>query len=207
MPTELIYYVNPDGTPTGETSEKYAAHHANTKLHAAFSVYVFNEKGQFLVTQRAAGKKVWPGVWTNTCCGHPFPDESREDAIARRLQYELGMSAKNVQVVLPTYTYKTPAFNGIIEHEFCPVYVAIAASSPVPNPLEVAQHYWMDWQDFVTATEQDNDTDAARREWMQAVPQKESRSLGIWSWWCKDQLLQLKNHPLIQKYSKTTGLL
>ncbi len=69
--TELVYYVTQDDHPTGETEEKYAAHHANTRLHAAFSVYVFNDKGQLLVTQRAFSKKVWPGVWTNTCCGHP----------------------------------------------------------------------------------------------------------------------------------------
>lgn len=199
--TELIYYVNPDGTPTGETSEKYAAHHAETKMHAAFSVYVFNEKGQFLVTQRAQTKKVWPGVWTNSCCGHPFPNESREDAIQRRIMYELGMEVSDVQVVLPAYTYKTPPFNGIIEHEYCPVYVAKASSEPMPNPQEVAQFAWTEWSDFVKAAEQDNDTDAAKREWMHSVPVGESRKLGIWSWWCKDQLGQLKNHPLIQQYS------
>ena len=194
---EFVYYVDQYDTPTGETSEKYAAHHAHTKLHAAFSVYVFNNKGQFLVTQRAATKKVWPGVWTNSCCGHPFPEESREDAIKRRLQYELGMTAKDLQIMLPNYTYKTPPFNGIIEHEYCPVYIAYAASEPVPNPTEVAQYYWMDWQDFVAAAENDN-TDIARRDFMNAVPTGESRSLGIWSWWCKDQLKQLKNHLLIK---------
>lgn len=198
---EDIYYVHPDGTPTGEICEKYAAHHANTKLHAAFSVYVFNKKGQFLVTQRAAVKKVWPGVWTNSCCGHPFPGESREDAIKRRLQYELGMTVDSLQVVLPNYTYKTPPFNGIIEHEYCPVYVAYATSETVPNPSEVAQYYWVDWQDFLRATKQDGPTNEAFREWMQHVPQGESRKLGIWSWWCKDQVKQMQGHPLLQIYS------
>lgn len=200
--TELIYYVNQDDTPTGETSEKYSAHHASTKLHAAFSVYVFNVKGQFLVTQRAAGKKVWPGVWTNSCCGHPFPDEPREDAIARRLQYELGMKARNVQILLPKYIYKTPPYNGIIENEFCPVYIAEAVGEPVPNPDEVAQYHWMGWKDFVAAAEADNETDIAKYGWMQGIPTGESRKLGIWSWWCKDQLKQLKDHPLVKTYTK-----
>ena len=177
---ELIYYVNKDGTPTGETAEKYAAHNANTKLHAAFSCYVFNDKGQFLVTQRAFSKKVWPGVWTNSCCGHPAPGESREDAITRRLQDELGMTANNVQIALPSYTYQTTPYNGIIEHEFCPVYVAIATSEPVPNPNEVEAYKWIDWQDFITACAADDDTNT-----------------GIWSWWCKDQLKQLKGNPVI----------
>lgn len=199
---ELIYYVNKDDTPTGETSEKYAAHHADTKLHAAFSVYVFNNKGQFLVTQRAHGKKVWPGVWTNSCCGHPFPAETREDAITRRLNYELGMTVSEVRVLLPSYTYKTPPYNGIIENEYCPVYIARATSKPVLNPSEVEQYYWMDWQDFVKAIEVDGHTDAAKKDWMKNVPLGESRKLGIWSWWCKDQAKLLKSNEFIRQYSK-----
>ena len=196
---EFIYYVDKNDQPTGQISEKYAAHNANTKLHAAFSCYIFNDKGQFLVTQRAFSKKVWPGVWTNSCCGHPAPGESRQDAIARRLQYELGMTAKDVQVVLPKYTYKTPPYNGIVEYEFCPVYVALATSQPKPNLDEVESVYWMDWQDYVAASEADDDTNVGTRGWMQELPTGESRLLGIWSWWCKDQLKQLKNSPIVAK--------
>jgi isopentenyl-diphosphate delta-isomerase len=59
---ELIYYVDENDIPTGETAPKLEAHTANTRLHAAFSCYIFNDKGEFLVTQRAKSKKVWPGV-------------------------------------------------------------------------------------------------------------------------------------------------
>jgi len=201
--SELIYYVDRNDEPTGETCEKYAAHHANTKLHAAFSVYIFNDKGQFLVTQRAATKKVWPTVWTNSCCGHPFPKESREDAIKRRVEYELGMKVVNVQLVLPRYTYKTPPYNGIVEHEFCPVYIAHAVGEPVPNQDEVAQVHWADWTDFIAAAESDDEEDMGYRDWMKSIPEGEPRSLGIWSWWCKDQIIQLKNNPLVKQYSKT----
>ena len=195
MTKELIYFVDKNDVPTGETEEKFAAHHANTKLHAAFSVYVFNEDGQILVTQRAFTKKVWPEVWTNTCCGHPKPSESREDAITRRLKYELGMNVTEVTVVLPKYTYKTPKYKGIIEHEFCPVYFARATSEPKPNPDEVAMLHWMDWDDYVSALEADGEGDEGKREWMGTLATSEYRKLGIWSWWCKDQLKQIKEKP------------
>ena len=176
---ELIYYVDKNDTPTGETAPKLEAHTSETRLHAAFSCYIFNEKGEFLVTQRALSKKVWPGVWTNSVCGHPAPNESREDAIVRRTDYELGMTIKDLQVVLPNYIYKTPPFNGIIEHEYCPVFVAFAASEPSPNPDEVEAFKWMPWDEFVKAAT-DDDAD-------------------IWSWWCKDQIKQLTKNEMFSK--------
>ncbi|MDQ5885915.1 MAG: geranylgeranyl diphosphate synthase, type [Patescibacteria group bacterium] len=173
---ELIYYVDENDKPTGETAPKLEAHNADTRLHAAFSCYIINDKGKFLVTQRALSKKVWPGVWTNSVCGHPFPNESREEAIIRRTQYELGMSVKVLQVVLPNYIYKTPPFNGIVEHEYCPVFFARAATMPNPNPEEVEEYKWMAWSEFISAAENDE--------------------ADIWSWWCKDQLKQLKDNKL-----------
>ena len=196
----MIYYVDENDQPTGETEEKYAAHHAHTKLHAAFSCYVFNDKGQFLVTQRAFGKKVWPEVWTNSCCGHPGPGESRQAAIARRMQYELGMTVKDVTLILPEYTYQTPPYNDIIEHEYCPVYFARAASQSVPNPDEVAMFHWIDWSDYMAALEADGPGNGGHRDWMDKLSTTEYRQLGIWSWWCKDQLKQLKNNPSISSF-------
>jgi isopentenyl-diphosphate Delta-isomerase len=180
---EQIVLLDDQGNKIG-VAEKLASHHASTPLHLAFSCYVFNEKGEFLVTQRAHTKKVWPDVWTNSVCGHPAPDEEMIDAIKRRLDYELGMQAKDFEIVLPDYRYTTPPYNGIIENEVCPVYVARAANDPRPNPEEVDAYKWMNWQDYVAACESD-DSD-------------------IYSWWCKDQLKQLKNNPLIAKYSETT---
>lgn len=178
---EEIYYVTADDQPTGETAEKYSAHTAQTKLHAAFSCYVFNDKGEFLVTKRAATKKVWPSVWTNSCCGHPFPDETREDALRRRMEYELGMKVDNVQLILPEYTYKTPPYKGIVEHEYCPVYVATANSQPVPNPSEVQEYKWVKWQWFRAQTEKDSDDYAS----------PDTLGSPSWSWWCKDQVEKL----------------
>ncbi len=181
MQAEQIVLVDQNGAPIG-TAEKFSSHHADTPLHLAFSCYVFNDKGEFLVTQRAHGKKVWPGVWTNSCCGHPALGEDMVAAIKRRLDYELGMTAKDFQVILPRYTYKTPPFKGIIENEFCPVYVARATSEPQPNPDEVEAYKWMSWQDYVAAAEAD--------------------TADIYSWWGKDQLKFIKNHPLIAQYAQ-----
>lgn len=178
---ELIVLVDEQGQAIG-SAEKLPSHHAKTPLHLAFSCYIFNEEGQFLVTQRALSKKVWPGAWTNSVCGHPAPGESLEAAIHRRLDYELGMTAKDIEIVLPEYRYTTPPYNGIIENEFCPVHVARATSGPKPNPEEIEDYKWVSWDEFVAAAKADT-TD-------------------VYSWWCKDQLKQLKNHPLILEYSK-----
>ena len=126
-------------------------------------------------------KKVWPGVWTNSVCGHPAPGESNVDAIQRRLRYELGMQARDIEVVLPDHLYRAPPFRGIVEYELCPVFVARAASEPRPNPLEVGACAWLEWGEFVHA---------ARR-----------RREDEYSWWCKNQLRELAHHPLIAEYS------
>lgn len=178
---ELIVLVDPIGNPIG-TAEKLPSHHANTPIHLAFSLYIFDDQGRFLATKRALHKKVWPGVWTNSCCGHPAPEEEMIEAMKRRVDYELGMQAKDFQILIPDYKYQTPPFNGIIENEFCPVYIARAATQPQPNPEETADFTWLDWQDYVTKTQAD--------------------SSDVWSWWCKDQLKLLADHPLIQEYSK-----
>lgn len=169
---EYIVFVNPDGTPTGEIGSKLESHTDNTKLHLAFSCYVFNDKDEVLVTRRAATKKVWPGVWTNSVCGHPGPGESLEAAVIRRLDEELGMTARDFEIKLSTYTYRTPPYNGIIEHEFCPVFFAKTVDEPLLNPGEVSDYKWMIWDDFIDEALKDT-TD-------------------VWSWWCKDQLKQLQ---------------
>lgn len=145
---EQIVLLNEQYQPIG-VAPKLASHHANTPLHLAFSCYVFNQNGEFLLTQRAATKKVWPGVWTNSVCGHPAPNEDMGAAIQRRLDFELGMSATDFQPLLPNYRYKTEPFNGIIENEFCPVYIARATSDPKPNPDEVGDYKWINWEQLI----------------------------------------------------------
>ncbi|MEA2189974.1 MAG: isopentenyl-diphosphate Delta-isomerase [Solirubrobacteraceae bacterium] len=177
---ELIVLVDDRGRPTG-TAEKWSSHHADTPLHLAFSCYVFDAEGAVLATRRAQTKEVWPGVWSNTVCGHPGPGERTPDAIARRLDYELGMGAHEIELVLAHHRYRAPAYRGIVEHEFCPVYVARAVGEPRANPVEVADHEWLAWEQFVRRARGDR-ADA-------------------WSWWCKNQLRELAGHPLIERYA------
>jgi isopentenyl-diphosphate delta-isomerase len=167
---ERIVLVDERGIPIG-SADKASSHHAQTPLHLAFSCYVFDRRGRFLATRRAAGKHVWPGVWTNSVCGHPAPGESMVAAIRRRLAQELGMAARGFEVALPTYRYISPPFNGVVENEFCPVFLARAASEPRPDPSEVDEIAWLAWDDFVSAARADTGD--------------------RFSWWCKDQLALL----------------
>lgn len=178
---ELIVLVDERGQPTG-SAEKWSTHHAETPLHLAFSCYVFDAGGAFLATRRALMKKVWPGVWSNTVCGHPAPGECIPDAIRRRLDYELCMTARDIEVVLADHSYRAPAFQGIVEHEFCPVFVAREASGPQPNPAEVGACAWMDWEEFVRRALEDTSN--------------------AYSWWCKNQLRELDGHPLVERYAR-----
>ncbi len=198
---EPIVFVDESGLPTGKTGPKLASHHANTPLHSAFSCYIFNDRGEFLVTRRAAGKKVWPNFWTNTVCGHPLPNESLEDAIIRRLKYELGMTAKDLKLVLPNYRYRTPPYNEIIENEFCPVFVARATSRPNPNSEEVSEINWLKWSDYIAKLEEDpvDYSSFAKPRNISAT------SLPVWSWWAKDQIKQLQNTQEITDYSQPTS--
>lgn len=178
---ELIVLCDEHGVPTG-TAEKWSSHHEHTPLHLAFSCYVFDDDGAFLTSRRALTKLVWPGVWTNSACGHPAPGERYPDAIARRVGYELGMTVRDVEVVLPEHVYRAPPFQGIVEYEFCPVFVARDASDPEPNPIEVGACAWMDWDEFVRRAQADTDD--------------------VYSWWCKNQLRELVGHPLVERYAR-----
>ena len=145
---ELIVLVNDKNEQIG-TAPKLESHNADTPLHRAFSCYVFNQKGEFLLTQRAKSKKVFPGIWTNSCCGHPGPGEKTEDAIRRRLRFELGLIPKTIKVVLPDFRYRAE-MDGIIENEICPVFIATITTEPKPNPEEVENYRWITWDFFVT---------------------------------------------------------
>jgi len=141
--TEQVVLLDADGEPIG-TADKVHVHTVDTPLHLAFSCHVYNPAGQVLVTRRALGKLTWPGVWTNSFCGHPSPDESIADAIVRRGIHELGIVVTDLQVVLPDFRYRAVDASGIVENEVCPVYRAVTADVVTPNPDEVAEFAWVD---------------------------------------------------------------
>jgi isopentenyl-diphosphate Delta-isomerase len=152
---ESVVLLDEAGRASG-TADKVAVHHAQTPLHLAFSCYLFNEAGRFLLTRRAESKRIFPGVWTNTCCGHPLPGEPVSDSVLRRLRDELGIGAAKLILVLPRFRYQARMANGVMENEVCPVYAAYAAglsgqSPPDPDPAEVAEARWVDWDAFCGA--------------------------------------------------------
>jgi isopentenyl-diphosphate Delta-isomerase len=141
-PTELVSLVDEDGTPIG-VADKLAVHGVDTPLHLAFSCHVLNAAGEVLVTRRALSKLTWPGVWTNSFCGHPAPNEPMEIALARRAELELGITLSNLEVVLPDFRYRAVDASGIVENEVCPVYRATTPDAVRPNPDEVAEFEWV----------------------------------------------------------------
>jgi isopentenyl-diphosphate delta-isomerase len=126
------------------THPKSSVHHANTPLHRAFSCFLFDEYGNLLVTQRALTKKTWPGIWSNTCCGHPAEGESFEAAATRRLREELGMRAPKLHLIRPNFKYYVER-EGVVENEHCPVLVGFTKEKPQPNPAEVNDYCWVPW--------------------------------------------------------------
>ena len=147
---ESVVILDEAGYASG-TADKAAVHHDRTPLHLAFSCYLFNEAGQFLLTRRAESKRTFPGVWTNTCCGHPLPGEPMSGSVLRRLRDELGIGAAKLCLVLPRFRYQARMDNGVMENEVCPVYAAYADLPPDPDPDEVAETRWVDWADFCAA--------------------------------------------------------
>jgi isopentenyl-diphosphate delta-isomerase len=127
------------------TVPKAQVHHAETPLHLAFSCYVFDVDERLLLTRRAASKSTFPGVWTNTVCGHPAPGEDVESAARRRAVDEMGLALTDVRLVLPGFRY-TAMMDGITENEMCPVLVAAPGGAMALNPDEVGDVQWRPWE-------------------------------------------------------------
>ena len=145
---ELVVLLDEAGNRIG-TAPKADVHSTRTPLHLAFSCYLFDDRGRLLLTRRAEHKRTWPGVWTNSFCGHPGPDEALSAAVRRRSRQELGVQVADLALVLPAFRYKAVMEDGTRENEMCPVYVARAASDDVePDPDEVASSEWVDWPTF-----------------------------------------------------------
>jgi isopentenyl-diphosphate delta-isomerase len=133
----LLELVDEDGVTTG-TAEKLAAHQPPGRLHRAFSVFLFDERGRLLLQQRALGKYHSPGVWSNTCCGHPYPGEAPFAAAARRTFEELGVSPSLLaEAGTVRYNHPDPA-SGLVEQEYNHLFVGMVQSPPRPDPQEVA---------------------------------------------------------------------
>ena len=150
---ELVVLLDEQLRPCG-TAPKRDVHSAATPLHLAFSSYLRRPDGKVLLTRRAIGKRTWPGVWTNSCCGHPSPGETGADAVTRRVRQELGLAVTGLRLVLPDFRYRAVAPDGTVENEFCPVWAAVVDGDPAPDPEEVVEWRWVDWADLVAVARQ-----------------------------------------------------
>ena len=117
------------------TAEKLAAHQNGGQLHRAFSLLIFNTKGEILIQKRAASKYHCPGLWTNTCCSHPDGEHLIEDNARTRLQEEMGMECGEISREF-SFIYRKEFDNGLTEHELDHVLIAVSDEVPVLNPSE-----------------------------------------------------------------------
>lgn len=146
MAQEQVILVNEKDEQIG-LMEKIEAHE-KALLHRAFSVFVFNNKNELMIQQRAHSKYHSPGLWTNTCCSHQREGESNINAGKRRLMEEMGFSTDLKDTI--SFIYKAPFDNGLTEHEFDHILVGYFEDEPNPNPDEVADWKWMTLEDLKT---------------------------------------------------------
>ena len=142
---EYVVLVNDNDMPLG-TMEKMEAHERG-KLHRAFSVFVFNTKGEMLLQKRADSKYHSPGLWTNTVCSHPRPGEKNEEAAHRRLMEEMGFDCDLKELF--SFKYKANVGQGLTEHEYDHVFIGTSDEKPNPNPEEVSDWKYMTLEDVL----------------------------------------------------------
>lgn len=125
-------------------ASKGEAHDGMGMLHRAFSIFIFNSKGEVLLQKRSEQKRLWPMFWSNSCCSHPREGESYEFSTARRLREELALKAELTFLYQFSYQalYSEEAGS---EHELCSVYVGHVADRAAVdvNPNEIAEWKWV----------------------------------------------------------------
>ncbi|GAA0627754.1 isopentenyl-diphosphate Delta-isomerase [Streptomyces crystallinus] len=148
----MLELVDESGNTIG-TAEKLSAHQAPGRLHRAFSVFLFDPAGRLLLQRRALGKYHSPGVWSNTCCGHPYPGESPFAAAARRTHEELGVSPSLLaEAGTVRYNHPDPE-SGLVEQEFNHLFVGLVQSPVRPDPEEVHETAFVSPQELTALHE------------------------------------------------------
>ena len=168
--TDTLILVDESDNQVG-TEEKMKAHREG-KLHRAFSILIFNSKGQMLLTKRAESKYHWGGFWSNACCSHPRKGESIEQAAHRRLKEELGFDCELQEGF--SFIYEAVYENGLGEHEFDHVFIGTYDGEPEPDMNEVDSWRWAD----VESIAKDISNSAKYTPWLQ-IAWKKLREKGV----------------------------
>lgn len=143
MKEEKVILVNEKDEQIGLMPKMEA--HEKAILHRAFSVFIFNDKNELMLQQRALNKYHSPGLWTNTCCSHQRDGETNIQAGKRRLMEEMGFVVDLKESV--SFIYKAPFDNGLTEHEYDHVLLGYYDQKPIINLEEVADWKWMPLED------------------------------------------------------------
>lgn len=143
---EYVVLVDETDTQVG-VEKKSRVHSSSTPLHRAFSIFLFKNKKELLLQQRSKTKKTWPLVWSNSCCGHPIPGESYQNAVIRRTRFELGVDLSAL-IKIANYRYCFSK-DGVMENEICPVYAGICKNEPIPDKDEINAVKWINWEDWL----------------------------------------------------------
>jgi len=144
---------------------KDKCHDGQGQLHRAFSLFIFNDKGEVLLQQRSGQKRLWPMYWSNACCSHPRRGEDMSDAVNRRLQQELGLTSE--LEFLFKFIYQAQYDEVGSEHELCWVYLGRSSDDIVVNENEIAAWRYISVErlDDELATEPGKFTPWMKLEW------------------------------------------
>ncbi|MEM7430822.1 MAG: isopentenyl-diphosphate Delta-isomerase [Pseudomonadota bacterium] len=166
--SEELILVTGDDQEDGYLS-KAECHDGAGILHRAFSVFLFNADGELLLQQRSAGKRLWPGFWSNTCCSHPRRGESMAIATQRRLDDELNIETDLEYIYKFTYQARFGELGS--EHELCYVYLGRVDSEVVPNAEEISATRWVPANEVadVLAATPDDYTPWFQMEWQTLI--------------------------------------
>lgn len=149
---EVVILVDEHDREVG-VMDKLEAHANGGVRHRAFSVFIFDSRGRWLLQRRAEGKYHFPGLWTNACCSHPRPGEGTEEAAHRRLREELGFDCSLHEQFQFEYQALSEA-EGLTEHEFDHVLTGVYEGAVDPNPAEVGAIRWVETRELELELEQ-----------------------------------------------------
>ncbi|GAC1381763.1 MAG: isopentenyl-diphosphate Delta-isomerase [Ginsengibacter sp.] len=144
-----VILVDANDAPIGEM-EKMEAHRLGV-LHRAFSIFIFNKKGEMLLQRRAPNKYHNGGLWSNSCCSHPIPGEDTLAAAEKRLKEEMGFTTSLTKIF--DFKYKTLFDNGLTEHEFDHVFVGEYDGQIIPNYNEISDYTFLSLDEISASIE------------------------------------------------------